>query len=111
MSASGAVGLMQLIPSTAKWVANELNEEYSYESLFNSEINVRYGCFYLNYLFDKFSDMDCVICAYNAGETKVLDWIKDGKIQEDKIDYTETKNYLRKVKGYYRFYKNKELYM
>ena len=103
----GAVGLMQILPSTAKWIAEELNEDYFEESLFDSKTNIRYGCFYLNYLFDKFKRMDIVICAYNAGEGKVFDWIEDGYLNRDKIDYKETKVYLNRVENFYNVYKNK----
>ena len=107
VSKSGALGLMQLLPKTAKWIAEELNDDYSKEKMFIPEVNVRYGCFYLKYLFDKFENFEIVICAYNAGEGKVLDWIEDGKLIRDKIDFEETKNYLSKVEKFYRIYNNK----
>ncbi len=107
VSKSGAVGLMQILPSTGKWIAKELEVEFNNETLFSAEQNIRFGCFYLNYLFDKFNDMDIVICAYNAGERKVLDWIENGALNEEKIDYSETRNYLKKVNYYYRLYNNK----
>ena len=107
VSKSGAVGLMQILPKTGKWIADELDIEYDNETLFNPEQNIRFGCFYLNYLFDKFDDVDAVICAYNAGEGKVLDWIENGKLVKEKIDYQETRNYLKRVGYYYRLYSNK----
>lgn len=107
VSKSGAIGLMQILPKTARWIASELGEDYNDEKLFIPEINVKYGCFYLNYLFKKFDQTDIVICAYNAGEGKVLDWIENGKLNEKLIDYSETKNYLKRVKDYYKVYKNK----
>lgn len=106
ISRSGALGLMQMLPATAKWIAKELGEEYSDENMFEPKTNIRYGCFYLKYLFDKFKKMDIVICAYNAGEGKVFDWIEDGEIVREKIDYKETLNYLVKVENFYRVYKN-----
>lgn len=106
VSKSGALGLMQLLPRTAKWIAGELEIEYSDEMMFEPKYNIEFGCFYLRYLFDKFSDVSTVICAYNAGEGKVLDWIEDGKLNEDLIDYAETRTYLKMVRGYYNAYKN-----
>ena len=111
VSSSGAVGLMQLIPTTARWIAEEVDGFYDYNELFNGDKNIEYGCFYLRYLFDKFDNVDVVICAYNAGETKVRDWLKDGELVKESIDYEETKNYLKNVKGYYRIYKNKDLFV
>lgn len=107
VSSSGALGLMQILPSTAKWIAGELGVEYSKENLFEPKVNIEFGCFYLRYLFDKFNDIETVVCAYNAGETKVLDWIENGRISRDLISYPETLNYLNKVMGYYKVYKNK----
>ena len=108
-SSVGALGLMQILPSTAKWIAEEKDEMFEKENLFSAEINIEYGCFYLRYLFDKFDDLDIVVCAYNAGETKVRDWIENGKLVENRIDYAETMGYLRKVRRFYKIYKNKEL--
>ena len=106
VSKSGAVGLMQIMPSTGKWIAKELQVEFDNETLFIPENNIRFGCFYLKYLFDKFGDLNAVACAYNAGESKVLDWIEDGKLKKEKIDYQETKIYLEKINYYYKIYKN-----
>lgn len=109
-SSAGALGLMQILPSTARWIAEEKNESFINEDLFDEKRNIEYGCFYLRYLFDKFESIDVVVCAYNAGETKVRDWLLDGELIEEKIDYAETKNYLKKVRRNYQIYKNKELF-
>ena len=102
---------MQIIPATAKWVASELGEVYSSESLFDEETNIRYGCYYLNYLFSKLKTTSAVICAYNAGETAALLWIDEkGEVDKDKITFKETKNYYSKVISYYNTYKNSEIF-
>ena len=106
MSSSGARGLMQLVPSTAKWIAGELGEIYYDDMLFEPETNIKYGCFYLRYLFDKFEFEDVVVCAYNAGETKVRDWLNsEGKLDKSKINYNETKIYLERVLADKEFFK------
>ena len=105
VSRAGAKGLMQILPTTAEWIAGKFEESFSEEILFNPETNIKYGCFYLRYLIDKFSDLDAVICAYNAGERTVKYWLNDeGGLDESKITYSETKNYLKKVKKYKRYY-------
>ena len=107
VSRSGALGLMQLIPDTAKWIASELGEEYSKEKMFNEETNIKYGCFYLKYLFSKFKDKDVVICAYNAGEGVVRNWInEDGSLDRSKISFDETKKYLERVNVFFDSYKS-----
>ncbi len=111
ISSAGAMGLMQIIPKTGAWIAGELNENFSKEELINEETNIKYGCFYLNYLFSKFNSLDAVICAYNAGETVVRGWLNEtGEVDENKITYAETKNYYKKVLEYYNTYKNSENY-
>ena len=108
VSSSGALGLMQILPSTAEWIAQAMGECFEKENLFLPEVNLKYGCFYLRYLFLKFNDIDTVVVAYNAGESKVKDWFYENEslVDEQKIDYTETSRYLKKVKRFYKMYKN-----
>ena len=107
VSRSGALGLMQIIPSTAKWIAGEFNEKYEKEKLLTAETNIKYGCFYLNYLFSKFKNQDVVICAYNEGETVVRKWLDENdELDEDKIEYEETRVYLERVRKFYEMFKS-----
>lgn len=108
ISKSGALGLMQIIPSTAKWISSEFDESYSKDRLLTAEVNIKYGCFYLKYLFSKFENQDAVTCAYNAGETVVRGWLdENGEIDEGKIEYEETRVYLERVRKFYQMYKTK----
>ena len=109
VSKSGARGLMQIMPTTGKWIASELDKGlFLSDDLFDAETNVEFGCFYLNYLFGKFSDLKAVICAYNAGETVVRDWLdKEGFLMEQKIEFSETKIYLQRVLEFYEIYKKR----
>lgn len=112
VSSAGAMGVMQLMPATAEWIAGELGEEYDEKMLFDAETNIWYGCFYLRYLLDKFGDVWVVVAAYNAGEGVVREWIaEDGSLNEDAIGYGETKRYVSKVRRCYRAYKNAEFAM
>lgn len=107
ISSSGALGLMQIIPRTGKWIADEFGEEYSKQNLLTAETNIKYGCFYLNYLFSKFKNLNVVICAYNAGEGVVRTWLdENGNLDESKISYDETRTYLTRVQRFYDDYKN-----
>lgn len=95
VSAKGAIGLMQLLPSTAQWLAEESGEEITREDLFNPEINITLGISYLQYLQEKYyGNIDRMLAAYNAGEGNVDRWIKEGV----KIQFKETENYLKKVR-------------
>jgi len=103
ISSSGAIGLMQIMPSTAKFIANEiLHEEYNREKLFLPETNIKYGCCYLNYLNKKFNGEKEVLCAYNAGEGLVRSWLNGREYSDDgktlsEIPYKETNDYYTKV--------------
>lgn len=109
LSPKGAVGLMQLMPSTAFWVAEELGyNDFQLEDLEEVELNIKFGSWYFSYLYHKFDqDLIKTIAAYNAGESNVRNWIKagwGGDIKE-KLPYNETDNFVRRVistRDYYR---------
>ncbi|MGI5842084.1 MAG: lytic transglycosylase domain-containing protein [Christensenellales bacterium] len=115
VSKRGAIGLMQVMPSTAQWVAGKIGLPYSEEKLFDVSFNIAVGSYYLKYLINKFGNLSLAICAYNAGETVVNSWLKikelssDGKTLQS-IPYEETKNHLEKfnfnLKTYEKKYKN-----
>ncbi len=105
LSNKGAVGLMQLTNSTASYIAKIVGFKEEID-LYNERVNIYLGVKYLEYLFDKFNDENVVICAYNAGETKVRQWLKiDGSLDQNKITFKETKNYLKSVKRRKNVYK------
>lgn len=110
-SSRGAIGLMQIMPSTAIFVADELGyENFSVESLYAPEINLQFGIYYLSYLFKKFDTLEQAICSYNAGESAVRGWLKNKKYSLDSkklnvIPYPETRNYLSKVQKNMKIYK------
>lgn len=100
-SVVGAVGLMQIMPDTAKFIAGELRYvDFSLEDLKNPQLNIEFGCYYLAYLFNKFDSLEEVLFAYNAGEGNLLKFKKEnGVFDEEKISISETKNYIKKVKS------------
>lgn len=108
-SKKGAIGLMQILPSTANYIASMLNEEFSTKNLYNPETNIKYGCYYLNYLSNKFYSATEVLCAYNAGESIVRSWLKDTNLSKDgktlkTIPYNVTKNYTQKIIQNQKYY-------
>lgn len=112
VSNKGAIGLMQIMPSTAKWVASSLGKDYKEDYLLDAEYNIEIGTYYISYLEKYFGNEELALCAYNAGQGNVKSWLsdkeysKDGKTL-DKIPYQETENYLNKVFKNYHYYKNK----
>ncbi len=106
VSRVNAQGLMQLMPDTAEWIAPKLNvKEYD---LHDPDTNIRFGCWYLKFLKDRFSgDSQLMIAAYNAGHGKVEQWLAEGYGTDkplSEIPYKETKNYLDKVNRAYAQY-------
>lgn len=109
-SSKGAVGLMQIMPQTAKWVAEKENIELQENDLFVPEINIKIGTYYLKYLINKFQVLDTAIIAYNAGEGNVLNWLKDKTYSKDGktlsyVPFKESEKYLKKVKNSIGIYK------
>ena len=103
LSNKGAVGLMQVLPSTAEYISKKLGYSAEFD-LFNPETNVNFGVYYLSYLINKFKSEDIVICAYNAGEGTIVKWGLDKGFSQSKIKYKETLNYYKKVKFYKKLY-------
>jgi soluble lytic murein transglycosylase len=109
-SSSGAVGLMQLLPATAKGIAVHTGgSRFRVSDLDNPEINVRYGSWYLRHLLDKYGDERTALAAYNAGQQNVDIWRREGK----GIAFGETRHYVTRVehlKALYRRGYRAELY-
>jgi soluble lytic murein transglycosylase len=100
-SESGAIGLMQLQPETAKGIAIRTGgSRFQTSDLYVPEINVRYGSWYLRHLLDKYEDEETALAAYNAGQRNVDEWRAQGK----GIQFSETRAYVDRVehlKGVY----------
>ena len=93
-SSTGAIGLMQLQPATAKGIAIHTGgNDFVLADLDNPEINVRYGSWYLRHLLDKYHDERLALAAYNAGQANVDNWRSKG---ED-IQFSETRAYVSRV--------------
>jgi len=111
ISKANAIGLMQLIPPTAKEVARTLNQDIpSKESLKDPVVNVQLGIEYLNRLLVSFNqNMVYALAAYNAGPTKVRQWVALRSNMPplefiESIPYTETRNYVKKILRNYAIY-------
>ena len=112
-SSVGARGLMQLMPDTAEWIAGKIGDSnYSFDHLYDAETNIRYGCWYLNYLSKLFrGDAVLVSSAYHAGQTTVTRWLSDKGISSDgvtipvdKLPDGPTKQYAGRVTTSYGIY-------
>ena len=111
-SSAGACGLMQLMPDTYNWIRGRLKEEATPEpegGIFDPETNLRYGIYYLSYLYETFGVWETAWAGYNAGPNIVKKWLQDSRYSEDgitlqTIPYTETANYVVKVGNAREYY-------
>lgn len=114
-SSAGAMGLMQIMPDTARHIRYKqgkkaLPEKYVY----NPKINVKLGQYYVGSLLEDFGgNLIYAICAYNAGPGNVKKWIDNGNAKHgpiafiESIPFPETQNYVKKVLTNYWVYRNK----
>ncbi len=110
VSPAGAIGLMQIMPYTAKKLASDLKIPYIVDSLYNPAYNIKLGTFYLKQLLDTFNnDFVMVLSSYNAGPHNAKKWYEKNKQEEfdlfvEDIEFTETRGYVKKVMGNYWSY-------
>ena len=100
VSDKGAVGLMQITPKTAEYIA-ALKGISDYD-LFLPKTNIDFGVFYIKYLLNKFGNIKTALIAYNAGEGNVLSWLKDEKYSFDgvtlkAVPFKESGEYIAKI--------------
>ncbi len=112
-SGVGARGLMQMMPDTAEWIAGKLDDDgYTFDSMWDAETNIRYGCWYLGYLSRLFhGDPELVSAAYHAGQTTITQWLSDRtksadgvSLDLDKLSDGPTKQYIGRVTQTYGIY-------
>ena len=101
-SSAGAVGLMQLTPSTAQGIADYTGgSRFVVSDLRNPDINVRYGAWYLRHLLDKYNDERLALAAYNAGQENVDRW----QNAHEGIQFAETRDYVNRVERLKKIYR------
>lgn len=112
LSASGAMGIMQIMPSTGKWVAEKLGlEGFQEEDLYDIETNITIGCWYLANLRQEFgNNLIIMLAAYNGGRGNVKLWLQEERWTGEhstieQIPFPETKNYVVRVMAAYKEYK------
>lgn len=110
VSSVNAQGLMQLLPSTAEWIAGKFGEEYTEGCLFNPETNIKYGCWYLGFLMKRYDgDKICTSAAYHSGQGTVDKWLEDSRYSNDGktlcvIPGDNADTYVNRILEYYDKY-------
>jgi len=101
-SDAGAIGLMQLTPSTAKGIAKYTGgSRFRISDLTNPDINIRYGAWYLGHLMSKYGNERDALAAYNAGQANVDSWLS----AHEGIQFSETRDYVAKVERLQKIYR------
>ena len=115
VSNRGAIGLMQVMPDTGAWIAHKLDMDDTYVEalLYEPDVNVRFGCWYLKFLSGRFDgDYKKMIAGYNAGHGTVEKWMENPAYAQGDvlttIPFESTAAYYDRVMTSYTMYK--ELY-
>lgn len=115
-SVHGARGLMQIMPETGSWIATQIEDDsFSVDKLYNVNMNIKYGTWYLSELQAEFEGNEVLaLAAYNAGRGNVYEWMEKYHWNINFKDYTkipfpETREYVKRVlenkKHYNKLYK------
>lgn len=111
LSRRGAKGLMQIMDTTGAWSATELGIlDFTPDQLFEPEVNIEIGCWYIARLFNQYEGhIPTLLAAYNAGTGNIYKWRNDKKYSLDgitihNIPFRETKQYVKRVMMNLKFY-------
>lgn len=99
----GAIGLMQIIEDSFEWVKKKLHaDELTFEDMYTPEYSIRFGCYMLDYLYEKYGSVELAAAAYHCGMTTVDEWIEQGivdpkNVDVNKIQGSKTQYYVIKI--------------
>lgn len=111
VSSADAKGLMQLTDETGRECANKVGiSGYDESALFDPEINIQLGCYYLRTLINTYKNIDTALAAYNGGPGNVQKWLADSSYTDSdgnlvNIPFAETRNYVKRVNRATQMYK------
>lgn len=110
----GAMGVLQLMPNTAKRLAKSMHTQYEKQRLFDADYNIALGSQYLKNLLQQFdNNYILATAAYNAGPARVRQWLSEQPLSDDwvhwvaTIPYPETRNYVQNILTYSRIYQSR----
>jgi len=108
-SHQGAIGLMQVLPSTAQDIARTTGGTgFVVTDLTHPRVNILYGCYYLRQLLDHYGGSEsAAVAAYNAGQSNVDAWLSTsgGKLTPQAIPFSETRDYVVHVMALQKLYR------
>lgn len=111
VSDAEAIGLMQMIEDSFDWVSSKLGEStLEFDDLFEPENSIKYGCYMLGYLYDKYGSYELAAAAYHSGMGEVDGWLSSGIVSidnpnVDNFSGSNTRHYVNKVMRAFDKYK------
>ncbi len=111
VSDAGAMGLTQITPETFQWLQTKTKTSYVEEDLFEPEISIYFGAFFIKLLLDEFESVEVAFAAYHAGRGQVNEWLLDPRYSPDgetleTIPFRDTDNYVKKINKNIKKYNN-----
>lgn len=102
-SSAGAIGLMQIMPETARWIGSRSEIDVDEGSLLVPEENIALGTWYFSWLLDKYENETLALAAYNGGDKNIDMWLEENDNISDekfieKIPFKETKDFVERVR-------------
>ena len=111
VSDAGAMGLTQITPETFQWLQTKTKTSYDDEALFEPEISIYFGGFFIKLLLEEFENVEVAFAAYHAGRGQVNEWLCDPRYSPDgetleTIPFKDTANYVEKINKNIKKYNN-----
>ncbi len=102
ISSAGARGLTQITEDTFNWLLAKTGEDLTFDDLFDPEISIKYGVYFLSILEDNYEATATVVAAYHAGMGNVNSWLENSDYSDDgvtlkEIPISDTSHYVNKV--------------
>lgn len=108
----GARGLMQIMEDAYNWIKFRMDDQrdHTFDDMYDPELNIEYGTFYLSYLYRRYGSYELTAAAYHAGLNAVDGWIEDGTVDPENFRLEDvpsdvTAHYIDKVMTAYNNYK------
>jgi soluble lytic murein transglycosylase len=110
-AAAGEIGLTQVVPGTAAYIAQQIAfPDYQHSDLFRPYAGIAFGAFYLNEQLDRF-DQNAIaaLAGYNAGPGRAIDWLRLSGGDPDQfmtaISISSTRTYVERIYSHHTIYR------
>ena len=107
----GASGLMQIMPDAFDWIKSRIGEDSdTYADMKTAEKNIKYGTYYIAWLWESFGNTRAAAAAYHAGKSRVEQWLDDPALSDDGVHLdtipgADTNHYVNKITHAYEMYR------